>query len=121
MIYLKIGIVILLLIFVGTFVYQNYGELSQDVSIRIPPMRTALGPSPMILYFSIAILFGIILAGLPFMLIALRSSAIIKKQRRLIASLEEELSQLQLVNENISPNTDLESEEEEEPEDTEES
>lgn len=102
MLYLKIGIVVFLLIFVGAFVYQNYNQLSQEVTIHIPPFRKALGPSPMIIYFCLAFLLGMLLSGLPLLLLTYKNTSVLKKQSRIIESLKNEIHQLQLVNSSLS-------------------
>lgn len=106
MLYLKIGFVILLIIFVGTFVYQNYSELSNEIVMRIPPLKKPLGPSPMILYFSLSLFVGMLLTGFPLFIMLIKSSSLIKKQARTINSLKNEISQLQLVQKSLSEDYD---------------
>jgi TRAP-type C4-dicarboxylate transport system permease small subunit len=106
MLYVKIVFVILVIVFVGMFVYQNYGELSKEVTMHIPPMKKSLGPSPMILYFSFALFIGMILTGFPLLIMVIKNAARVKKQNRIISSLKNEISQLQLVNRNLQPGYD---------------
>ncbi len=103
MLYLKVGFVLLIIVFVGVFVYKNYAELSKEITMYIPPVRKPLGPSPMILYFSFSLVVGMILTGFPLLIMAIKNAAIIKKQKRMIDSLKNEISQLSLVNQNLHP------------------